>query len=183
MHLFTRLPRIYVWHAMKFVKCLRAILLCIETGFLTRVPSAGQCLKLQLLKINSLPLCSLNVFSDIFSSPVFSFIYNIHTNTHTIVSRTHLFVCFLPTFILLTHLASMTSFLTPRTFGNEWPQRFGTPESKPQKPLRMVFWSVIANVFQTKLNISFSVFKTTLGSVYAEWGVGSINHFQNWFCA
>lgn len=128
-------------------------------------------------------LCSLSVYIDIFCSTGFSHIYNTHTNTHTIVSRSYLFLCFLSPFILPTHLANLTFFLTPRAFENERPQRFVTPQSKPQKPLRMAFWYVIANVFQTKLNtISFSVFKTTLGSLYAKWGVGSINNFQNWFC-
>lgn len=110
--------------------------MCSETGFLTCVPPADQCLQLLCTMTSSLPLF---VFSDIFSSAV-EHAYSTRTNIHTVVSIYYLYLCSLSTSVLPTHIPTVTFFPYPRRF-LECPWRFGSPQSKSQKTLKNVFQS------------------------------------------
>lgn len=128
-------------HIMKSVRCLRAIHLCSETGFLTHVPSADWHFQWHHIMVENTDFL---FFSD--------------RHMHDVISVTHFYLYPHPLLFFITSYQVDHVSLPKRLL--ERPSRFRSPFSKALRTARMTFCQVIANSFKTSLKvISFSIYK------------------------
>lgn len=138
-------------HAMKFVKHLRAILLCNETGFLTEAPSTVWYFQwMASITVRSstfLPVISMSSVMDSLGQSLRCF-------AHTRVCP----CCYFCTSFISSLLSTLSFIYNYYVFPFsieallEWSWTFQI-STKPQRTVRMTFCQVIANPFQTSLKI------------------------------